>query len=271
MKSMHLLYVVALILFGNLAHALTPPPIVVIPVYIGTLGCPAAPSIVTPVRQDEIVFLEIKPCGAGPLRGALEIRNSDPNAIRSTTFNYNFLLAAAQPQPGIVFRTPGQHTVTVRDVENNLMWSVTVFVNTATQAFAPSCAVIAVALPPPIALIGNPVTILVNNCADADTPALFVVSSDPSAILPSGARVYTPSLGIPQLLGDVRFQRPSLQTLTLRDAGGAVYGVISFDVQRGAAEAVAAPVPINSLALIFFCTFVIAAVAAVSLCRLRKP
>jgi hypothetical protein len=231
------------------AFGLTPPPPVIVPLYIGTSACPAPPSIIRDVYTDRVVNLITARCGVFPNRGTLVFSSSDVNAILPPSFTYDFAvdnIVAANPAP-VTFRTPGRQSFTARDVANNIVLTETFNVLPSPGQLEINCPRIAIATIPSIALVGLAQPLTAFNCGDAASQPLTFFSSDTCAQMPGGARSIPSSLGVPLSLGNVTFCTPGLQSVSLRDDSGATLATISFNVQRSRGQDTSAPVPSISL------------------------
>jgi hypothetical protein len=256
-----------LVLCGNGAHALTPPPPVNLTFYVGTAGCPAGPEQVINVWQDTVAFANIGFCASAPTSGTLTFTSSDANAVLPGPTAYNSLiLPPALQTANVVFRTPGRHTIVARDVANNLSWTLTVEVLRTTEVFGAGCAVTLVARPPRIALSGEGHPIVVSNCNTTPTGVLSFASTDPLATLPP-PRAYSAGPNFGESAGNVVFRTPGLQTLFLRDSSGNDVSVsVTFNVLRSTATANAS-VPLGNPWITIALTLLIAGIARLTILR----
>jgi hypothetical protein len=261
------------LLLTNIANALSPLPPLEITLYIGTSGCPARPAVLQNVFQNQPVIVKVEPCGVAPPTGTLSFTSSDANATLPATFAYNFL--TLRPGPIIAgtlyLRSPGFHTVVAQDAANGVTASEAFTVMPSSALLEVNCPSLTVALPPLITVVGKPHPLSVVNCGDTTTTALTVDSTDPAAILPTGARAYPPSLGVPEAIGSVTFQTPGLRVVRLRAADGTVFAAFPFNV-LAADQPNAAPqaVPINSPLALAACAMIILAFGFAAQIRRRK-
>jgi hypothetical protein len=264
---------VGIFVFTSMAFGLTPPPPVTIPYYLGTSGCPASPTIVRDVYQDRAVLITVGACAVGPGVGTLVFSSSDANATLPATFNYNFLvnwLVPNNPDP-VTFRTPGRQTLTARDAANNVVLTETVNVLPSPGELLVNCITVLNVNPPTITLTGRAHPLAVINCSDVATAPLTFVSSDACAQLPSGARSYLPSPGVPVPAGEVIFCTPGLQTVSLQNASGTIVAEYRFNAIRGADEASGGtPIPSLSTLGIGICGLVLAGLALTAQRRRKR-
>jgi hypothetical protein len=215
-------------------YALSPLPPVLFPLSIGTSGCPAPPVQTYTVVQNTVNSASIAFCATAPAQGTLNFSSSDPNASlpAPTLYDSRVLNVAPQTARPIVFRTPGQHTLRVRDSANGIDLSFPVRVNHATEVLGYECAQVAIFVPPKITVAGVGHPIAVSNCSTvaAPTPVLTFTSTDPLATLPP-ARAFSAGPNFGEFAGEAVFRTTGAQLLYLRNPAGELVAQATFDVR----------------------------------------
>jgi hypothetical protein len=244
-------------LWLKVSYALTPPLVPELTVWVGTTGCPAAPSVTVPaVAGSAAGSFTLGYCASGATTGTLTFSSSDPLASLPAPSNYNSaILNVLPPKLGAVtFRTPGLQTVTVRDASINFLATFAFQVSPEPVFMGIGCAELAIAREPFVAMVGTPHPIFVSNC-NATAETVRFTSSDSAATLPASASF--PPNTFTQPVGAVTFTRTGAQVVSIVNASNVLLYQANFNVLPSATSSMGTPVPVNAplalMALILAC------------------